>query len=35
MKLLLTLTLLFNFAFANIDDDIKTFVKDFKSKRMR
>ena len=33
MKLLLTLTLLFNFAFANIDDDIKTFVKDFKSKR--
>ena len=33
MKLLLTLTLLFNFAFANIDDDIKTFVKDFKSKK--
>ena len=34
MKLLLTLTLLFNFAFANIDDDIKTFVKDFRSKRV-
>jgi hypothetical protein len=33
MKLLLTLTLFFNFAFANIDDDIKIFVKDFKSKK--
>jgi len=33
MKLLLTLTLLFTLASANTDKDIKTFVKDFKSKR--
>jgi len=33
MKILLTLTLLFSFVYADIDEDIKTFVKDFKSKR--
>jgi len=33
MKLLLTLILLLSFVYANTDEDIKTFVKDFKSKR--